>query len=153
MLSVLKNLRNNKKNQVWWSSEIKIWEVKEFIRIKKPSFKKQKLYPNEENKKDHKLCQIKCKTIIRETKKKSLRNSWLEQSKIILNCSSSTSEQKACQAICGAQWQPGWVLKRGQGYCRKAEWILASLLVVEETEDISSLAFLEGNTTEDPSET
>lgn len=70
MLSVLKNLRNNKKNQVWWSSEIKIWEVKEFIRIKKPSFKKQKLYPNEENKKDHKLCQIKCKTIIRQTKKK-----------------------------------------------------------------------------------
>lgn len=48
-------MRNNKKKQAWWSSELKIWEVREFIRIEKASFKKQKLYPNEENKKDHKL--------------------------------------------------------------------------------------------------
>lgn len=48
-------MKNNKKKQVWWSSELKIWEVKEVIRIEKTSFKKQKLYPNEENKKDHKL--------------------------------------------------------------------------------------------------
>lgn len=90
MLSVRKNLRNNKKKQAWWSSELKIWEVKEFIRIENASFKKQKLYPNEENKKAHKLWQIKCKNIIRQAKKKSLRNSWLEQSKVILNSSSST---------------------------------------------------------------
>lgn len=70
MLSVRKNLRNNKKKQAWWSSELKIWEVKEFIRIENASFKKQKLYPNEENKKAHKLWQIKCKNIIRQAKKK-----------------------------------------------------------------------------------
>lgn len=62
-------MKNNKKKQVWWSSELKIWEVKEVIRIEKTSFKKQKLYPNEENKKDHKLWQIKCKNIIRQAKK------------------------------------------------------------------------------------
>lgn len=106
-MSVRKNLRNNKKKQVWWSSELKIWEVKEFIRIEKASFKKQKLYPNEENKKDHKPWHIKCKDIIRQEKRNSLRNSWLELSKVILNSSSSTSEHEACQAVCGTHGQLG----------------------------------------------
>ena len=65
ILSVRKSLKNNKKKQVWWSSDLNIWEVKEVIRIEKASFKKQKLYPNEENKKDHKLQQITSKNIIR----------------------------------------------------------------------------------------
>lgn len=56
-----------------------IWEVKEFIRNEKASFKKQKLYPNEENKKDHKTWQMKCKNIIRQARGKKKKKKFEEQ--------------------------------------------------------------------------
>lgn len=154
ILSVRKNLRNNKKKQARWSSELKIWEVKEFIRIEKASFKKQKLYPNEENIKDHKLWQIKCKNIIRQAKKKEFEE---QLAGAIKSNTKFLFHHIRAKSLPGSLWSPLTARlspQRGQGCCRKGEWMLASLLTVEETEDISSLeAFLEGNAAEDPSET
>ncbi|XP_061469435.1 uncharacterized protein LOC133378834 isoform X1 [Rhineura floridana] len=61
---IRKGTARAKKMPAWLTSE-----VKEALRGKKSSFRKWKSCPNEENKKEHKLWQKKCKKTIRNAKK------------------------------------------------------------------------------------